>query len=104
MLRTLTGFTPDSIEAAIHDRRLILFSPRLRTRNVLLSGFIEAPGCYLYTATPQDDTLAHFLSGLVEGLRDLAPAFGTQTLQALKSRKPMPDKLVDALVVDLGKL
>src|SRR5450432_2646051 len=103
MLKTLTNLTLENIESAISNRRLILFSPHLRTRNAFLAGFIDAPGCYLYSVSPQDDTLSHFLNGLVEALRDLSPAFGTQTLQALVGRKPSPDNLADALIADLGK-
>src|SRR5258708_4149048 len=104
MLKTLTSFTPESIESAIRNHRLILFSPRLRTRNALLGAFIDAPGCYLYSVSAQDDTLPHFLNGLVEGLRDFSPSFGAQTLQALQGRKSTPDTLADALLADLGKL
>src|SRR5258708_14943519 len=104
MFKTLTSFTPESIESAIRNRRLILFSPRLRTRNALLAAFIDAPGCYLYSMSPQDDTLAHFLNGLVEGLRDFSPSFGEQTLQAIQGRKTSPDMMADALLADLGKL
>src|ERR1700690_2370623 len=98
MLKTLTNLTPQSIESAISNRRLVLFSPHLRTRNALLAAFIDAPGCYLYSVSPQDDTLAYFLNGLVEGLCEFSPTFGAQVLQALDSRKPTPNNLADALI------
>src|SRR5258708_5465227 len=104
MLETLTRYTQERIESEISNHRLILFSPRLRTRNALLAGFIDAPGSYLYAVSSLDDTLAHFLQRMVEGLRDYAPSFGAQTLQALQARKPTPDTLADALIADLGKL
>ncbi|MEP7286881.1 MAG: bacterial transcriptional activator domain-containing protein [Chloroflexota bacterium] len=100
---SLTGFDISQLESSIENKRVIIFSPRLRNRNVLMAGFIAQPGTYLYTLSSHDSTLTVFLENLVNGLSDTIPNFGAQTLQALNASSTTPRDLAEALVADLGK-
>ncbi len=103
-LEILTDLNQDLIETQIDERRLIILSPRLRTRNAYLGWFLASGvDAYLYTLTEQDTTLSTFLGSLVNCLQDVDPKFGRQTAPAIGIANSKPADLADALIADLGK-
>src|SRR5260370_19337678 len=103
-LKTLTDLTHAQVLASAEKHRLVLFSPRLRNRNVLLAEFAAVAGAYYYALQPSDTTLNAFVGGLVSGLKDFSPDFGSASEQALGQRRATPADLAAALVADLRKL
>ncbi len=75
MLESLLHIASNTIENAMRDFKVILFSPRSRNRNALMGAFLKNADAYLYTLTPQDSNLDNFLKGLVQGLAEDNPGW-----------------------------
>src|SRR5713226_10472236 len=103
-LKALTDLTHAQVLASAEKHKLVLFSPRLRNRNVLLAEFAAVAGAYYYALQPSDTTLNAFVGGLVSGLKDFSPDFGSASEQALGQRKVTPADLATALAADLRTL
>ncbi|HLY27576.1 MAG TPA: hypothetical protein VKQ72_14625 [Aggregatilineales bacterium] len=98
MLELLTTIT---IQDAIARYKVVLLSPRSRRRNALLAEMIGAPDSYYYALSPSCNSIASFLEGLVEALREESPRFGQQIEQALSSRKLKIADMAQAMAADL---
>jgi DNA-binding SARP family transcriptional activator len=96
----LRGITDAEFTKAVQNKRVVIFSPRLRNRNLLLTPYLELKGSYHYGLAQNDSSLPAFLSNLSSEL------FGdrSQTSQILANNKSKLAGWVEALVADLGQL
>src|SRR5579871_53362 len=102
-LKLLTDLSRDDVLKAAEKHRLVVISPRLRNRNVLLADFSARSDAYYYALQPADTTLNVFLGRMVGGLKDFDPEFGSATEHALGQRKATPADLATALIADMRK-
>jgi len=96
--------TTIAVQDAAARYKVVLLSPRARRRNALLADLIGAPDSYYYALSPSCHSIASFLEGLVEALREESPKFGQQIEQALSSRKPKVADMAQAMAADLTGL
>src|SRR5688572_2159627 len=96
-LNTLRGLSSSELEAAVAQKRVILFSPRSRSRNIFMAEFTAGTNSYLYRLLLQDNTLPTFLQNLSSELIETLPNMGTQIKQALGRTKSTVLDLADAL-------
>lgn len=93
------------IEMQIEKLPLVLFAPRLRNSNVLLSHFLHnSATVFFYALTAVDTDLYTFLGHMVQSAQDFTPGFGKQTHQALMQPGATAADLVDAFLADLSKV
>jgi len=100
MLETLST----SIENAIARFQVLLLAPRSQRRNTLLADLVNVRDAYFYGLLPSCNTLAAFLEGLMEGLREESPDFGQQIQKALSARNLKVADAAKALAADLSSL
>ncbi len=60
-LDTLRTYSENDIAEAIHDKRVIILSPRLRNQNTLISSFVFKRNTYLYSLLTRENDLLSFL-------------------------------------------
>jgi len=99
---SLTGLTSEHLEHVIQNKKVLLVSPRLRSRNAVLSAFINEQGACLYTVPAEDIVLSVLVNHLISQLGEQATHFGTQTAQALQQAKITPQTLAEAFAADLS--
>ncbi|MBX3080906.1 MAG: bacterial transcriptional activator domain-containing protein [Anaerolineae bacterium] len=103
-IQSITGLNVNDVESFVRDKSVILFAPRFRNRNALMTWFTSfGTEAYFHTLDTSDTTLIPFLSNLVDKFRDFDGNFGKQTTQALNTASVTVDDCVDALVADLTK-
>jgi len=90
--------------SAAGDHKVVLLSPRLPNRSVMLGSFVQSRSAYFYALTRDDTTLDAFLRGLIRSLAEDSPGLLTQTTQALDARKVELGDVAEALVADLRAL
>src|SRR5260221_12128220 len=103
-IETLIGLEDSQIVTLVENSHTILFSPRLRSRNVLLFRFTREPDALLYTLSANDTEFAAFLQNLVSALSGLSPGLYSQFSQALSNRRSKVNDYADALAADLSAL
>jgi DNA-binding SARP family transcriptional activator len=101
-IEALTKLDQAAVTARTRQYPLILLPPHRRDRHALLAWFVQkASNPYFYAVRAEDRGLAIFLKNLVEAIREIDPAFGHQTLQALMRSRVKPADLAAALLDDL---
>src|SRR5258708_31741188 len=84
---------------------VMLLSPTLRQRHILLAQLMQADEQVAFYALTEPDMQLHaFLRGLIGGLKKLYPDLGQQTEQALSHKRSRPDDLALALLADLAQV
>src|SRR5687767_13087315 len=102
-LNTLRGLSSSELESAVAQKRVVIFSPRSRSRNIFMAEFAAGANSYLYRLLQQDVDLSTFLQNLSSELVETLPNMGTQIRQASGRAKSTTLDLADALAADLKK-
>src|SRR5258707_207490 len=99
------GMSDSQLSEHIEAFPVVLLSPTLRQRHVLLAQLMQADEQVAFYALTEPDMQLHaFLRGLIGGLKTLYPDLGQQTEQALSHKRPRPDDLALALFADLAQV
>src|SRR5258707_375287 len=104
LIHNITELTQDEIIARIENHPIVFLAPRFRSRNALLTYFIESDvNTYFYALSEPITDFAQFLQDWVEASGDFDPKFGANTTQALAHRGAKVPDLVDAFAADIVK-
>lgn len=103
-IQSITRLNVDDVESFVRDKSVILFAPRFRNRNALMSWFTSfGAEAYFHTLDSSDTSLTAFLTNLVDKFHDFDGNFGKQTAQALNTTAASLEDMADALAADLSK-